>query len=183
MKRNILITGIAGFVILGGAVGANAISPSNKKPITQSEEKSSIITMQKATEIAINEVDGVLESVELDKENGRFIYEVDLSVPGYEDVDVDIDATTGAVIKVDKERAKQTKVSQQNENKNMPITEEKAISIALSDTQGEVTEIDFDSEDLEYEMEISTGNKEVEIKVDAKTGKILEKDIDDNHDD
>lgn len=192
MKRNILIAGIAGFVILGGAVGANAISNSgsnlaaNVKPSGKAEEKKhSIISTDKAVEIAINKVGGVMESVELEKDDGRLIYEIDLDVPGYNDVDVDLDAVTGEVIKVDKEINDDDdddyNDKRLNGSQNVKITKEKAISIALSDTSGEVTDVDFDSDDNEYEIEIKSGNKEVEIKIDAQTGKILEKEID--HDD
>ncbi|MBS4208458.1 PepSY domain-containing protein [Bacillus sp. FJAT-50079] len=166
MKRKIMIASVIGCVIFGGAIGANAISNTN----SQVKEANSKISLEKAAEIAKNEVGGIVESVELDKENGRLIYEVDFVE---DDLDVDIDAVTGEVVKVDRDddRAvvKQSKT----------ISKEEAISIALKDTPGVVTEVDFDSDDHEYEIEIQSEKQEIELTIDAATGNILNKDFDD----
>ena len=45
--------------------------------------------------------------------------------------------------------------------------------------KGTITDFDFDEDDLEYEVEIELGDLEYEIIIDARTGKILEIDIDD----
>jgi len=179
MKKNLLIAGIAGFVILGGVASVNAIS--NSESIIQKEERSSIITMEKATEIAINETGGDLKSIKLEKDNSKLTYEVDL-VSNYGEIEVDIDAITGAVMKVDKEESEETNIRSQKSNENQAITREKAISIALGDSNGKVTEVDFDAEDHEYEIEFVTDNQKVEIKIDSQTGRILEKEYENFHD-
>ncbi|CAM4148067.1 PepSY domain-containing protein [Lederbergia lenta] len=189
MKRNLLIAGVVGFVILGGAVGAGAISnstspstaPSTSTMNANSKENSSVISIEKATEIAIGEVGGVLDSVELDKENGRLIYEVELELSGNNsDVDVDIDAVTGEILKIDRDGEDDfdDDDNHQRISKNVNISNEEAISIALKDTPGKIIDVEFDSDDHEYEIEVKVDDKEVEIKVDANTGKIIKKEID-----
>lgn len=54
-----------------------------------------------------------------------------------------------------------------------------ARKIALSAANGKITGLDFDEDDLEYEVEIEFGELEYEITIDARTGKILEIEIDD----
>ncbi|MCR2821662.1 PepSY domain-containing protein [Lederbergia panacisoli] len=186
MKKNLLIAGIAGFAIMGGVASVNAIS--NSESIIKKEERSSIITMEKATEIALNEMSGDLKSIKLEKENSKLKYEVDL-VSDYDEIEVDIDAITGVVMKVDKEKTEKTEkteetnIRSQKSNEVSKITREKAISIALGDSRGKVTEVDFDAEDHEYEIEFIANNQKVEIKIDSQTGRILEKEYEDVHDD
>lgn len=69
-------------------------------------------------------------------------------------------------------------VPQQPNVKDEIITPDKAKAIALSVASGTITDFDFDEEDLEYEVEIELGGLEYEITIDAKTGKILEIEID-----
>lgn len=59
------------------------------------------------------------------------------------------------------------------------ISSDQARSIALSIANGTITDFDFDEDDLEYEVEIELGDLEYEIIIDARTGEILEVEIDD----
>ena len=94
MKKNILIAGVAGIVILGGAFGANAISNTNQ---------ADIITKEEAKQIALKESNGTVTSIELERENGQLEYEVEIEQEGKkDDVDVDVNATTGKAVKVTK---------------------------------------------------------------------------------
>ncbi|MFK4997303.1 PepSY domain-containing protein [Bacillus sp. N9] len=166
MKRKILIASVIGSVIFGGAIGANAIS--NTKP--EAEVPNSTISMEKAAEIAKSEVEGIIKSVELDEENGRDIYEVEFT----NNVDVEVDAVTGEIVKVDRDNDNKRNVVKQNKT----ILKEEAMSIALNDTRGVISEVDFDSDDNEYEIEVKTNGKEVEIKINGATGKIISKEMD-----
>ena len=60
----------------------------------------------------------------------------------------------------------------QTENKKM-ITEKEAKEIALQKVNGTITEADYDRDELRphYEFEIQSNNEEVNIEVDAETGK------------
>ena len=61
------------------------------------------------------------------------------------------------------------------------ITKAQAIAIAQQKANGTVTEVEYDSDDSEYEIEIKNGNIEYNFEIDARTGAILsyEEDIDD----
>jgi len=198
MKKKIMVIGVAGVVLLGGALGVGAFSET-----TQGKD-SELISMKKAEEIAVNEVGGVVESIELEKDDGRLKYEIDLrDENGNDDIDVDIDAKTGEIIKVDRDdddrhRRTETTSSAQNNNVSQDdakstsntvvksdttqstkqkLTKEEAIAIALKETPGKVIEVEYD--DGEYDIEVRTETHEVDYEIDARTGKILEKDFDD----
>ncbi|MCT8136611.1 PepSY domain-containing protein [Anaerobacillus sp. CMMVII] len=62
-----------------------------------------IIPIDKAKEIALNEVAGKIDEIELERENGAYIYEVEIETDQYgdDDVTVYIDAVTGKVLYVE----------------------------------------------------------------------------------
>ncbi len=67
----------------------------------------------------------------------------------------------------------------ENNKEDTIISFEQAESIALSVVKGIITDLDFDEDDLEYEVEIQVGDLEYEILIDAKTGTILRVEVDD----
>lgn len=69
--------------------------------ITSSSEN--FITQEAAVEIAMKQAKGTVTEVELDDEDGRVIYEIEMKDGTYE-YDFDIDATSGEVLKFKKER-------------------------------------------------------------------------------
>jgi len=207
MKKNVLIIGVTGVVLLGGALGVGAFSDGTQ------EKASNLISTKKAEEIAVTEVEGTVESVELEKDDGKLKYEVDLhDQNGNDDIDVDIDASSGEVIKVDRDdddgdddkkvqtetvsaQSTQngkdddagnsvTNVNEQGANAQatkLRITKDEAIAIATKETPGKVVEVDYD--DGEYDIEIRTETHEIEYEIDARTGRIVEKEMDDLDDD
>ncbi|MGE5329446.1 MAG: PepSY domain-containing protein [Deltaproteobacteria bacterium] len=58
------------------------------------------ISSQTAVQIALQHVPGHVVKVELDTEDGRLIYEVHIRTP-YAIYEVEIDANSGAVLKID----------------------------------------------------------------------------------
>lgn len=203
MKKNLLIIGVTGAVLLGGAVGVGAFSE------TTQEKESHFISMKKAEEIALTEVEGTIESVELEKDDGKVKYEIDIrDQHGNDDIDVEIDANTGKVIKVERDdddkKVKTETVSGQSIKNSQDddavssatiastqdvnaqatkqrITKDEAIAIATKDIPGKVVDVDYD--DGEYEIEIRTETYKIEFEIDASTGRIIQKDIDDLDDD
>ncbi|WP_216829717.1 PepSY domain-containing protein [Alkalihalobacterium elongatum] len=68
------------------------------------ENNNSIISIDQAKEIALNEVSGKIDEIELERENGVLIYEVEIETEQYDDDDeatVYIDAITGKVLYVE----------------------------------------------------------------------------------
>ncbi|MFT4412844.1 PepSY domain-containing protein [Fredinandcohnia humi] len=182
MKRNVLIIGIAGVVLLGGAVGVSAISDEIKTETA--------VSFEKAKEIATKAVDGTfVEGIELEREHGELIYDVDLEYEGNvdDDAEVKIDSATGEIRKVDDDRnddnnAITSNTAQGKVESSAKITSQEAIAIATKDTAGIVVEIEYD-DDGYYEIEMNHSGSDVEMKVSATDGSILKKEIDDEDND
>ena len=200
MKKKLVVLGIVGTVVLGGAVGVGAFA------------KEAEVPSKKAEEIAMQEV------------KGANVKEVELEGTHDDDVEVDINATTGKVVKVDDNRDDDNvkvqnnvtsgtvvkadddddvnvknnvssekvvkvnadrdddRVTSQKAVSSVKISKKQAISIATKDTPGKIVEIELD-DDNHYEIEMIYDGKEVEMEISAADGTILEKEIDDLDDD
>ncbi|MCM3670328.1 PepSY domain-containing protein [Mesobacillus maritimus] len=195
-KRNVVIAGVAGLVLLGGAFGVGAFT----EPVKPQDEN--LLTIEKAEEKALNEIDGTIHQVELEEDDGQLKYEVEVrDQNGNDDHEIEIDAKSGNVMEVDREddyesvpadlinknAQQETKVANapnkksDDNNQKTKLTKEEAVAIATKATPGKVVEVEYD--DGEYEIEIHTGKHEVDYEIDARTGKILEKDMDQFDDD
>ena len=100
---------------------------------------------------------------EVDVESGSVTYELD------------INATTGEVVKKETDDKKLSDVESAAKNKNY-ITAKEAIAIALKHSPGAVKEVELDDDDnrAHFEIEIKDGKYEYEFEIDAITGKILD---------
>lgn len=67
------------------------------------EKKNAVISVDKAIEIALEQFSGEVDEVELEEEDGRLIYEVEIE-KGEDEAEVEIDAYTGEVLVVSIER-------------------------------------------------------------------------------
>ena len=110
--------------------------------------------------------------VELDKENGVQVYEVEFYDKNGREYDYEINAVTGEVVSVDNDA----------ENYPLPtdaISREKAISIALAKVPGaknadiKKAELDYEDGRWVYEVEILYGGSEYEGEIDAHTGEVI----------
>ncbi|WP_189655248.1 PepSY domain-containing protein [Bacillus sp. HNG] len=169
MKKKLVVLGMVGTVVLGGAVGVGAIA------------KEAEISYSQAKEVATQQVKGAhVEEIELDRENGELVYEVELEGTHDDDAEVKVHATTGKVVKVDDDRNDDVNKSQKTSS--VEISKNQAISIATKDTPGTITEIELD-DDGYYEIEMKYDGKEVEMEISAVDGTILKKEMDDRDDD
>ncbi|MHA6253029.1 PepSY domain-containing protein [Oceanobacillus sp. CAU 1775] len=81
-----------------------AKKPAEKKQEPKKEtkkEKKSIITQEQAVNIALKQFSGKVEDVELDDDDGRLIYEIEIENDRGDEAEIEIDAYTGAVLVVD----------------------------------------------------------------------------------
>jgi uncharacterized membrane protein YkoI len=102
MKRSVLFASIAGLVLVGGALGVSAFSNNGEVSEVTAINDRTIITMEKAKEIAVQEVDGIVKGVELEQEDSGLQYEVKIQdQKTNEDRKVQVDASTGNVTKVE----------------------------------------------------------------------------------
>lgn len=197
MKKIAMVT-LGAAIILGGSIGFGAINhgfaqeDNTKKVESKASTSNELIGIEKAKEAALQKVDGIVESVELEKDDGRTYYEVDID-KGDKDFDIDVDAYTAEIIRIDEsdddddDRYDDDNVKTSAATKGSLISEKEAIAIAKKHITGEVVEIELDEDDgrYEYEMELRTSNGEADITIDAKSGKVveLEHDDDDRYDD
>ncbi|WP_078434141.1 PepSY domain-containing protein [Metabacillus halosaccharovorans] len=175
MKKLMTIS-LAAVVVLGGAVAINN---------SYAQENNETIGIDKAKEAALKKVDGVVESVELENQNGQPVYEVEID-KDQKDYELYIDATTAKINRVDEkvDDDNDDDVNSKNVSNKAIITEKEAIEIAKTKIDGELHEIELDEDDgrYVYDMEFKTSSGEAEITIDAETKEILEFELDDQDD-
>lgn len=192
MNKKIIITGIlAAGVLLGGTslVGAtmnDSKSPNVKPEVKQTEsivkaEAKRILSVEEVKEIALKEQDGQIDDIELETDDGYTYYEVEINNSDA-DYDIYIDAHTGNVLEVEVDSHDDfDEENDKTKEKSTFISLEEAKQIAVSVFGGKVVELELDEDDghYEYEVEVQTKHGEAEIVIDAVTGEILEKELDD----
>ena len=131
------------------------------------------ISEQQAREIALKEAQGgQVTRFEVDRERGRMVYEVEVMNGNIEN-DYEIDAETGAIVRVDQDHKNHRNTNSVNEPK---ISYDKAKEIALKNSKnGQISEIRLKHRKgvLVYDVEIDEQFADREILIDANTGKIL----------
>ena len=165
---------------------------------SQQGASSDYITAERAKQIALNDA-GVKESAavflraNLDWDDGRMKYEVEF-YSGNTEYDYDIDAVTGAILSSDRDLEdfqiwnsgtstnRPANVSSGSASSGNYITAERAQQIALAECPSGSTvykcQFDWDDGRAEYEIEIRNGWTEYDFEIDAVTGTILSRDID-----
>lgn len=136
-------------------------------------------------------------SVELDADDGLLVYEVDFKY-GNKEYEYEINAKTGNIIKKDVEvdedykpstSSKPSTNTNTNTSSSTYIGKEKAKSIAFKDAAVSSSkvrelevELDKDEKVAVYEVSFEVGNTEYDYEINARTGKIVKKEIDKDND-
>ena len=131
------------------------------------------ISEQQAKDIVKKEApNGQITKFKLDRENGRMVYEIEV-MDGNIERDYEIDAETGAIVKLEQE---QKNHGNNNSVNNPKISSDKAKEIALKQSKnGKFKEIELKHKNgvLVYDVEIAEGFMDREFLIDANTGEIL----------
>ena len=141
--------------------------------------KQAKITQDEAINAALEKVPGTVEEVELEDEKGTIVYEIELVSTDGTEHEVEVDAQTGEVLKVEADDDENEEEDSQNQAKlakQAKITEDEAINTALEKVPGTVNEIELEVENgtVVYEIKVlSTDGTEQEVKVDAQTGEVV----------
>ncbi|WP_183041135.1 PepSY domain-containing protein [Salipaludibacillus neizhouensis] len=133
------------------------------------DSSSDKITEEEAVKIAQNTIDGKLDEVELDTDDGVQVYEVEIDFEG-DDYDIKVDAYTGEIRETDDDLL------------NTPVADE--VSISLEEAKKIVSELapggNIDDVDLEmknsryvYEIEVEVNDEDGDVHIDAETGEVL----------
>lgn len=119
---------------------------------------------------------------ELEREDGRQVYEIEFYTNSYEEYEYDIDACTGEILSFDKDADHLSPSTGAQE-----VTRDRAREIALEKVPGasasHVVKLKEDRDDGRkiYEVEIVYNGMEYEFEIDAATGTILEFDSEPIH--
>ena len=131
------------------------------------------ISEQQAKDIVKKEApNGQITKFKLDRENGRMVYEIEV-INGNIEKDYEIDAETGAILKMEQEQKGNKNAGSVN---NPKISYDKAKEIALKNSKnGKFREIELKHKNgvLVYDVEIAEGFMDREFLIDANTGEIL----------
>ena len=168
------------------------------------------ITAERAKEIALNHAGLTASQVtfaraDLDRDDGRLVYDVEFYTSDYKEYDYEIDASTGAVefytsdykeydYEIDASTGAVLSYDYDAEHYSRPsnggststgaaISEARAREIALAQVSGAAdsnirkVELDRDDGRLQYEVKIVYNNMEYDFDIDASTGSILSRDV------
>ena len=183
MKKKMVIGTLSAALVFGGAfaVGASNNDDTSKVDAKANNAKT-FLSLDEVKKVALQEVDGVVEDIELENESNKAVYEVDIEK---DDIDYDlyIDAYSGEIYSVDRDDHNDDDDINDNNlsnNKNT-ISQADATAIAEKAVNGKVFEIEKDEDDglIKYEVELKTDRGEAEVEIDASTGKILDVEWDD----
>lgn len=181
MKRNYTLRVTAATVLLGVTVtGASANT-------VWAAKSTDLIGAAIAANIAKKAVGNhaQVKDVELERENGRIYYEVELQ-QGNKDWDIDVDAYTGKTIRSHSELNDDSNdKSIFNKPSHVTITEKQAGQIALKNVPGTLLSAKLDKDDgrFVYDVKVLTDEGTVELEIHATSGAIvnMDEDFDDNH--
>lgn len=195
MKKTMMVS--LSVLLLGVMVGCGR--QSTKQPVTEvssSQTKaSSTDTTMDSKEVKIISVDDAIKlyqeahpdtditSLELENESRGFVYKVE-GVDDQKEYEVRIDATTKEIIKDKNENLERDGVKRNEEKLDLTdvISIDEATKIAEKEAGvGSSVQWDLDRElDVTYwEVEVKDGHKSIQVKLDAKTGKVLQTELDD----
>lgn len=180
--KKLVIGSLAAVLIISGGIGINALADDDNLNLSKTQSEK-LIGFEKAKEVALNEAKGTIESIDLEKSNGKIFYEVDINGEKSKEFEVRVDAYNAKVLNVKEDNDTQDDDDdvQHNITANTKlITEAEAIKIAHKQIEGTLVEIDLDSDDgrYVYELELRTAKGDTEFTIDASSGEILESELD-----
>ena len=175
----------------GTASAPAAASPSpSAGQTTGGQAAATAVTEEQARETALSHAGLTTDQVtfvrsELDRDDGRLMYDVEFYTSDYKEYDYEIDAATGEILSYDYDAEGYS--YQPNATPGTAITAEQARAIALAEVPGaaesDIYEFETDRDDgrLEYEGKIIYNNTEYEFTIDGYSGAIREWDAEPFH--
>ncbi|MGR3188505.1 PepSY domain-containing protein [Bacillus subtilis] len=146
-----------------GSLHTLHINGENGKVAKHEQKKQAHLSKTKAHQIALNKCKGALQSSELKKENGAYIYVVKVLGEDGKTHKIHVNCDSGKIVK------------QEVQKKNAAVTKTKAHQIALNKCKGTVKSTDLKKENgtFVYVFKITAQNHtEHTVKVNAENGSI-----------
>ena len=174
-KQWLLTIPVAVTLLVAGALLAGPVAGVAQDQISGIDAK---ISRQEAEDIAIGEYpDAEVREIELDKEAGVPVYEIDLS----NGVDLDIHGDTGEILMAETDDDSDDDAEERIVTENPPaLSREEAVAIAEGEHPGATAhevELDVEAGIVVYSVELSNG---VELEIDANSGEVLQAEQDDD---
>jgi uncharacterized membrane protein YkoI len=145
--------------------------------VTSGTSRTTEVTEQQAQATASSLVQGEVSEVEVEYENERKVYEVEVRDETGE-TEVKIDASSGEILSIEDEDEEYVSSA------GAKVTAAEAKAIAVQETGGRVTDLDTDRErgrDV-WEVEVRTSRGEADVLVDMETGEVLAVEWEDEED-
>lgn len=167
-------TALAATLILAPA-SAMAQDAATPEPVAQNER----VSMTRAIEAAQAQFDGGVLEAEIETEDGRLIYEIDM-VRGSDVYELAVDAQTGEVLSQSEERLTSflSGLFQEDELRAASDSGDTLMK-ALADLEAtgvaQIEELSLDEEDgrMVYEIELTDASGEREMLIDAASGETV----------
>lgn len=185
MKKLVYIPVAVGVLAFGGVVLADSETAAVNGKTTdevQGAATEKMLSIEEISAKALKLANGRITDIELDKDDKRANYEVEIDFDGYE-YDVEFDAYTGEVL--EQKREKDDGDDSQTAAAGGFISSDEAIKAALATVSGTVDGFELKAEEnpAYYEIEVQDGRIEHEVDVNAKDGSILNVASDEEDDD
>lgn len=178
MKKKLLIGTLGAALVFGGALAVSATNNDDVSKTNKTKVEKTFLSTDEVEKIALQKVNGVVEEIELERESGKVVYEVDIEKDDI-DYDLHIDAYSGEIYSID--RDDDDNLSNGHQNSKNIISQADAIATAEKAVNGKVVEIEKDEDDglIKYEVELKTDRGEADVEIEASSGKVLEVKLDD----
>ena len=205
MKKTILYTStLALALIFAGCAAENPVSSGNgngntsnsSSSTTTSSSAATSTTTEKVPEFKVSVEDAIqayqevhpdtdITTIELDSSLGNYFYKVE-GVDDEKEYEVTIDAQTKEVTKQKEEALdadEQKGIKRQEDQLDLTdlLSLDEISKIATKEAQGEAVEWGLDQElnTTYWDVKVQDAGKETDVKIDAKTGEVLEVELDD----
>ena len=96
MKKKLLIGTLGAALVFGGAFAVSATNNDDVSTTNKTKVEKTFLSTDEVEKIALQEVAGVVEEIELERESGKSVYEVDIEKDDI-DYDLHIDAYSGEI--------------------------------------------------------------------------------------
>ncbi|MFF5335090.1 PepSY domain-containing protein [Streptomyces sp. NPDC013181] len=181
MKRKIVIGVVTAAVLAGGGAAtaaALADGDSHGSGDGRGEARSAAarVAVGDAVAAAVKAVPGTVTEAELDDEDGRVVWELDVYGSDRSWHDVTVDADSGKVL--DRRADRDDDEEARRAPRATAVSLEEAVAAALKSAPGAVTSVELDDEDgadraRSWEVDVRSGKGgERELRVDAESGAV-----------
>ena len=185
-KKNLFVSGLSVFLILGATNVATAQDDSDDSESSPLEFEHAIVTddfaefadILEVIEVARAEFDGVITEFELERYSDGYYYDFEMESEN-EDLDIKIDAVTLDIVETDYDDDDDLDSKYRAKLNGDVYSLEEVIESTREYFDGIITDFDIDDENssIIYEFEIQDDHLEVELDVDAQDMTIVDNEI------